>query len=157
VGVLARHVAAFAARGPMGSSRSSIAGSAYKHFLDQAVLLRPLVMLLSGGTADQRLQRRGIDAGPFDQGQNPARRPSLRCRWFRAALAERNIIACIPAKKNRKVPVPHDTALYRERHVHQRSSRRPVPLTRCKGTWDSYPLGRDDRVRTSLCSAYVQD
>ena len=28
--------------------------------------------------------------------------------WFRKALAERNITACIPSKKNRKVPIPHD-------------------------------------------------
>ncbi len=35
---------------------------------------------------------------------------------FRKALAERNITACIPSKKNRKVPIPHDAALYRQRH-----------------------------------------
>jgi hypothetical protein len=32
--------------------------------------------------------------------------------WFRAALAERKIIACIRSKANRKVPIPHETALY---------------------------------------------
>lgn len=36
--------------------------------------------------------------------------------WFRAALAERKITACIPSKVNRKVPIPHDVALYRQRH-----------------------------------------
>jgi transposase len=36
--------------------------------------------------------------------------------WFRAALADRKITACIPSKANRKVPIPHDTALYRLRH-----------------------------------------
>ena len=36
--------------------------------------------------------------------------------WFRAALAERGIAACIPSKSNRKVPIPHDTVLYRQRH-----------------------------------------
>ena len=36
--------------------------------------------------------------------------------WFRAALAERKITACIPSKKNRKVPIPHDAGLYRQRH-----------------------------------------
>ena len=35
---------------------------------------------------------------------------------FRAALAERGIAACIPPKKNRKQPIPYDTALYRQRH-----------------------------------------
>ena len=28
--------------------------------------------------------------------------------WFRAALANRNIDACIPSKANRKVHIPHD-------------------------------------------------
>lgn len=36
--------------------------------------------------------------------------------WFRKALAERDIAACIPSKKNRKVPIPHDAMLYRQRH-----------------------------------------
>ena len=36
--------------------------------------------------------------------------------WFRAALASRDIEACIPSKANRKVPIPHDTVLYRQRH-----------------------------------------
>jgi transposase len=36
--------------------------------------------------------------------------------WFRHALAERGITPCIPSKTNRKVPIPHDTALYRQRH-----------------------------------------
>ncbi len=36
--------------------------------------------------------------------------------WFRAALAERGIAPCIPTKINRKVPIPHDIALYRQRH-----------------------------------------
>ena len=36
--------------------------------------------------------------------------------WFRAALADRKIVACIPSKVNRKRPIPHDAALYRQRH-----------------------------------------
>ena len=36
--------------------------------------------------------------------------------WFRAALAARGIVACIPSKTNRKVPIPHDAGLYRRRH-----------------------------------------
>ena len=36
--------------------------------------------------------------------------------WFRHALAERGIAACIPSKTNRKVPIPNNTALYRQRH-----------------------------------------
>lgn len=36
--------------------------------------------------------------------------------WFRAALDARGIAACIPSKANRKVPIPHDAVLYRQRH-----------------------------------------
>ena len=36
--------------------------------------------------------------------------------WFREALAERKIKACIAAKSNRKVHIPHDAMLYRQRH-----------------------------------------
>jgi transposase len=36
--------------------------------------------------------------------------------WFCHALAERGIAACIPSKTSRKVPIPHDTVLYRQRH-----------------------------------------
>ena len=36
--------------------------------------------------------------------------------WFRQALADRGIAACIPSKADRKVQIPHDAALYRQRH-----------------------------------------
>ena len=36
--------------------------------------------------------------------------------WFRAALADRGITACIPSKANRRVQIPHDRTLYRQRH-----------------------------------------
>ena len=76
---------------------------------------RPLVLLLTEGQmsdykgaalmldvlppAKAMLGDRGYDAG-----------------WFREALAARGIAPCIPSKTNRKVPIPHDTALYRQRH-----------------------------------------
>jgi len=36
--------------------------------------------------------------------------------WFRAGLADRGIVACIPPKANRKLKIPHDRTLYRQRH-----------------------------------------
>ena len=36
--------------------------------------------------------------------------------WFRQALAERGITACIPSKSNRKISIEHDRTLYRQRH-----------------------------------------
>ena len=37
-------------------------------------------------------------------------------RRFRDALAERGTSACIPSSRSRKIPIPHDKALYRTRH-----------------------------------------
>jgi transposase len=36
--------------------------------------------------------------------------------WFRNALAERGIAACIPSKVNRKIPIARDRTLYRQHH-----------------------------------------
>ena len=36
--------------------------------------------------------------------------------WFRSTLADRGIAPCIPSKANRKVAIPHDRILYRQRH-----------------------------------------
>jgi transposase len=36
--------------------------------------------------------------------------------WVRAALAKRRIEACIPSKSNRKIAIPHDAVLYKQRH-----------------------------------------
>ena len=36
--------------------------------------------------------------------------------WFREALANRKIAACIPSKSNRKTAIPHDAVLYKQRH-----------------------------------------
>ncbi len=76
---------------------------------------RPLIMLLSEGQmSDYKGAALMIDAFPkakallADRGYDAA--------WFRHALAERGITACIPSKANRKAPIPHDTALYRQRH-----------------------------------------
>ena len=37
-------------------------------------------------------------------------------RWFRAALVGQGITPCIPSTRSRKVPLPYDRALYRQRH-----------------------------------------
>ena len=36
--------------------------------------------------------------------------------WFRNALTETGISPCIPSRRSRKVPIPHDADLYRQRH-----------------------------------------
>ncbi|WP_086012830.1 MULTISPECIES: IS5 family transposase [Sphingobium] len=76
---------------------------------------RPLVMLLSEGQmSDYKGAALMLDALPPAKALLGDR--GYDADWFRKALAERNITACIPSKKNRKVPIPHDAALYRQRH-----------------------------------------
>lgn len=36
--------------------------------------------------------------------------------WFRDALAAKGIKPCIPPRKNRKIQIPYDKALYKQRH-----------------------------------------
>ncbi|NCP15408.1 MAG: IS5 family transposase [Sphingomonadales bacterium] len=76
---------------------------------------RPLVMLLSEGQmSDFKGAALMLDALPKarallgDKGYD--------ADWFRAALADRGISACIPSKANRKLQIPHDRILYRQRH-----------------------------------------
>jgi transposase len=66
--------------------------------------------------ADERLQRRSASAS------FPAKRKELLAdrgydaTWFRAALMAKGIAPCIPSKKNRKLPIPYDATLYKQRH-----------------------------------------
>ena len=76
---------------------------------------RPFVMLLSEGQmSDYKGAALMIDTLPRAKALLGDR--GYDADWFRAALADRKITACIPSRKNRKAPIPHDTALYRQRH-----------------------------------------
>ena len=76
---------------------------------------RPLIMLLSEGQmSDYKGAALMINAFPKAKALLADR--GYDADWFRHALAERGITACIPSKTNRKVPIPHDTGLYRQRH-----------------------------------------
>ena len=76
---------------------------------------RPLVLLLTEGQVSDfkgaALMTEDLPKAkvmPGDRGYD--------ADWFRAALARRGITPCIPSKSNRLQPIPHDKALYRQRH-----------------------------------------
>lgn len=76
---------------------------------------RPLVMLLTEGqVSDYKGAALMLDALPKAEVMLGDR--GYDADWFRDALKERGIVACIPSKRNRKVPIPHDALLYRQRH-----------------------------------------
>ena len=76
---------------------------------------RPLVMLLSEGQmSDYRGAALMLSALP--KAKDLLADKGYDADWFRAALAKRGIAACIPSKSNRKLTIPHDATLYRQRH-----------------------------------------
>ena len=76
---------------------------------------RPLAMLLSEGQmSDYKGAALMIEALPPAKTMLGDR--GYDADWFRSALTARGITPCIPSKINRKVPIPHDKLLYRQRH-----------------------------------------
>src|SRR5664279_3095943 len=76
---------------------------------------RPLIMLLSEGqTSDFKGAASMLAALP--RARELLADKGYDADWFRQALAERGITACIPSKSNRKIPIEHDRTLYRQRH-----------------------------------------
>ena len=76
---------------------------------------RPIQMFLSAGQTSDYVGARALLSSL------PAAKSLLADRgydadWFRDALADRGITACIPSRKGRNIPSAHDPALYRQRH-----------------------------------------
>ena len=80
-------------------------------------------MLSSLPKAKSLLADRGYDAG-----------------WFRDALAERGIAACIPSKTSRKQAIPHDPVLYRQRHRIENAFGRLKDWRRVATRYDRCPI-----------------
>ncbi len=76
---------------------------------------RPLIMLLTEGqTSDYKGAALMLDALPKAKAILGDR--GYDADWVRDALTARGITPCIPSKTNRKIPIPHDRTLYRQRH-----------------------------------------
>jgi transposase len=60
--------------------------------------------------------------------------------WFRWALADRGTTACLPSKANRKSPIPHDPALYRQRHRIENAFGRLKDWRRVATRYDRCPV-----------------
>jgi transposase len=76
---------------------------------------RPIVMLLTEGQAsDYNGAALMLDALPKARDLIADR--GYDADWFRKALAARGTASCIPSKSNRKIAIPHDASLYRQRH-----------------------------------------
>jgi transposase len=67
--------------------------------------------------------------------------------WFRKALKEKGITPCIPSRKCRKVPIPHDAELYKRRHKIENSFARIKDWRRVATRYDRCP-----KVFLSACA-----
>ena len=72
------------------------------------------MLLTEGQTSDYKGAALMLDALPKARAMLGDR--GYDVGWFRNALTERGIAPCIPSKRNRKVQIPHDRTLYRQRH-----------------------------------------
>ena len=77
-------------------------------------ICRLLMLLSEGQMSDYKGAALMIDAVPKARAMLGDR--GYDADWFREALATRGITPCFPSKANRKVQIPHDRTLYRERH-----------------------------------------
>ena len=66
--------------------------------------------------------------------------------WLRRALADRGIEPCIPSRKSRKISIPHDPVLYRQRHSIENMFARLKDWRRIATRYD-----RSARVFLSAC------
>ncbi len=76
---------------------------------------RPLVMLLSEGQMSD-FKGAALMLPALPRARELLADKGYDADWFREALANRKIAACIPSKSNRKAPIPHDAVLYKQRH-----------------------------------------
>ena len=76
---------------------------------------RPLVMLLSEGQMSD-FKGAALMLPALPRARELLADKGYDADWFREALANRKIAACIPSKSNRKSAIPHDEILYRQRH-----------------------------------------
>ncbi len=67
--------------------------------------------------------------------------------WFREALADKGIAPCIPSRRMRKVPIPHDAELYKRRHKVENSFARLKDWRRVATRYDRCP-----KVFLSACA-----
>lgn len=98
---------------------------------------RPLVLLLTEGQASDHTGDR-IVLGSLPKASCLITDRGYDSNWFRKALAERGTTACIPPTKNRKLPIPYDEMLYRQRHRIENMFARPNDWRRTATGYDRY-------------------
>ncbi len=76
---------------------------------------RPLRMILTAGQVSDCTGARILMRDPPPAKTLAADR-GCDADWLRKSLKEKAISPCIPSRKNRRAPIPHDAEIYKERH-----------------------------------------
>lgn len=107
---------------------------------------RPIRMFLSAGQTSDYIGARALVSGLPKADVLLADR-GYDADWFREALVDKGIAPCIPSRRGRKVPIPHDTNLYRRRHRIENSFARLKDWRRIATRYDRCP-----KVFLSACA-----
>ncbi len=107
---------------------------------------RPLRMFLTAGQRSDYIGARALlDGLPSSEHMLADR--GYDADWYREALEDKGITPCIPSRKGRKVPIPHDETLYCKRHKIENSFARLKDWRRVSTRYDRCP-----KVFLSACA-----
>jgi len=76
---------------------------------------RPIRLFMTAGQTSDYTGARAL-MGSLPKAQTMLADRGYDADWFRNGLTDIKISPCIPSRKNRKEPIPHDKELYKERH-----------------------------------------
>lgn len=100
---------------------------------------RPIRMFLSAGQASDYIGARVLLSSFPLAGALLADR-GYDADWFRNGLIEMGISPCIPSRAGRKVTIPHDAKLYRQRHKIENMFARLKDWRRIATRYDRCPI-----------------
>lgn len=107
---------------------------------------RPVRMFLTAGQRSDYIGARALlDSLPPTKHMLADR--GYDADWYREALEEKGIKPCIPPRKGRKIPIPHDPDRYRQRHKIENAFARLKDWRRVATRYDRCP-----KVFLSACA-----
>ena len=110
---------------------------------------RPLRMFLTAGQRSDYIGARALLDG-LPPAEHMLADRGYDADWYREALEKKKIKPCIPSRKNREVPIPHDEARYRNGHKIENSFAQLKDWRRVATRYDRSP-----KVFLSACALAV--
>jgi len=107
---------------------------------------RPLRMFLTAGQRSDYIGARALLDG-LPPAEHMLADRGYDADWYREALEDKGIKPCIPSRKSRKTPIPHDEARYRKRHKIENSFARLKDWRRVATRYERCP-----KVFLSACA-----